>query len=472
MPCATNNHNQALFPPFTMKKLIPVSLAALVLASCTMGPDFMGARAPELPATWVNALPPGSDKHTLEEWWHCFRDPQLTRLIEGGFAANPDMVSAALAIEKAQSALRATQSSLFPTLGLSAGGSNSGNFDISTSHGKWNGGLSASWSPDVWGGTRREIEAAMASLGSTEAAAAATRAALASSIAAAYFQWISAKESLRIAYEQLEYQERTYKVTQERYESGMESALALAESRSTIASTRAQIPAQQAGIRSCETTLANLLGTTVDNIALKLPPQKIYNLVPTVPTGLPSELLRRRPDVIRAEHDLHAATARIGVSVANLFPKISLTGGASSAAGTDFSKFWASSAWNLGASASQTLLNRVALNEAVKQAELNQLGSMQNYRKTVLAAFAEVEQCLIEYAKLTNQLPQYEASCAANKESASLSLRLHHEGMADFLSVAAAERAWLSSELNIISTRQNIRLKLAQLCTALGGGWK
>jgi hypothetical protein len=87
------------------------------------------------------------------------------------------------------------------------------------------------------------------------------------------------------------------------------------------------------------------------------------------------------------------------------------------------------------------------------------------------AAFAEVENCLIEYAKLTSQLPQYEASCAANKESAELSLRLHHEGMADFLSVAAAERAWLSSELNIISTRQNIRHKLAQLCTALGGGW-
>lgn len=454
-----------------MKKTLPLSLSALLLASCALGPDFAGAPAPELPASWTNALPPGTSAATLDEWWHSFRDPQLTRLIESGFSANPDMVNAALAIEKAQSSLRATQSSLFPSLGLSAGGSNSGNFDISTSHGRWNGGLSASWSPDIWGSTRREVEAAMASLGSSEAAAAATRTALASSIAAAYFQWISAKESLRIAYEQLEYQERTYKVTQERHASGMESALSLAESRATIASTRAQIPAQQAAIRSCETSLATLLGTTVDNIALQLPPQSIYNMVPEVPTGLPSELLRRRPDIIKAEHELHAATARVGVSVANLFPKLSLTGGASSSAGTDFSSFWANSSWNLGASVSQTLLNRTALNEAVKQAELNQLSSMQNYRKTVLAAFAEVEQCLIEYARLTTQLPQYEAARAANKESAELSLRLHHEGMADFLSVASAERAWLSSELNIISTRQNIRLKLAQLCTALGGGW-
>lgn len=454
-----------------MKRILPLTFAGFLLSSCMMGPDFMGATAPELPATWVNNLPPGAEETTLDEWWHCFRDPQLTRLIEGGFAANPDMVSAALAIEKAESAMRSTRSGLFPSVGLSFGGTNSGDYTTSTSHGRWNGTLSASWTPDIWGGTRREVEAAAAALGSTKAAAAATRTALASSIAAAYFQWISAMESLRIAREQLEYQERTYKVTQERHATGMESALALSESRATIASTRAQIPAQEASIRNCETTLATLLGTTVDNIALKLPPQQVYNLVPGVPTGLPSELLRRRPDVIKAERDLHAATARIGVSVANLFPKLSLTGSTSAGAGTDFSQFWQNSTWNLGASASQTLLNRVALNESVKQAELNQLTGMQTYRKTVLAAFAEVENCLIEYAKLTNQLPQYEASCAANKESAELSLRLHHEGMADFLSVAAAERAWLSSELNIISTRQNIRLKLAQLCTALGGGW-
>lgn len=432
----------------------------------------MGATAPELPATWVNALPPGAESETLEEWWHCFRDPQLTRLIEGGFAANPDMVSAALAIAKAESSLRSTQSGLFPSLGLSFGGSNSGDYTTSTSHGRWTSGLSASWTPDIWGGTRREVEAAAAALGSTRAAAAATRTALASSIATTYFQWISAKESLRIATEQLAYQERTYKVTQERHASGMESTLALSESRATIASTRAQIPSLEANIRSCEMTLATLLGTTVDNVALQLPPQKVYNLVPGVPTGLPSELLRRRPDIVRAEYELHAATARIGVSVANLFPRLSLTGSTSGGAGTDFSQFWQSTAWNLGASASYTLLNRVALNESVNQAELNQLSGMQSYRKTVLAAFAEVENCLIDYAKLTTQLPQYEASCAANKESAELSLRLHHEGMADFLSVAAAERAWLSSELNIISTRQSIRIKLAQLCTALGGGWK
>ena len=183
-------------------------------------------------------------------------------------------------------------------------------------------------------------------------------------------------------------------------------------------------------------------------------------------------LLRRRPDIIRAERDLHAATANIGVNVANLFPRLSLTGSTSSSSGSDFANFFQSTGWSLGASASQTLLNRVSLNESVKQAEIQQKAAMQSYRKTVLAAFAEVETCLIDYARLTNQLPQYAASCAANKEAARLSLERYNAGEGEFLNVAASERAWLAAELNLITSRQQIRMTLARLCTALGGGWE
>ena len=454
-----------------MKPVLPLALSALLMCSCMVGPDYKGPQDVALPVTWVNAMPPASDSYQLEQWWHAFGDIQLTRLIEAGFAANPDMVTAALAISRAESAIRATRSGLLPTLGLTAGGSNGGDFDTSTSHGKWSGGLSASWTPDIWGGTRREVEATFASLGSVQAAAAATRTALAASIASAYFEWISAKESLRIAREQLEYQERTYKVTSKRHEAGFDSSLDLAEARATIASTRAQIPAYEANIRLCENSLATYLGTTVDHISLVMPSAAVYNKIPKVPTGLPSDLLRRRPDIIRAEKELHIATANIGINVSNLFPKLSLTGTVSSSAGTDFSNFWQNSAWNLSASASQTLLNRVALNERVKQAELEQEAAMQSYRKTVLAAFAEVESCLISYARYRNQLPEYQASCAANKQAAELSLRRYNAGESDFLNVASSERAWLSAELNIISARQNIRLQLAKLCAALGGGW-
>ncbi len=454
-----------------MKRIFAITFTAALLSSCIVGPDFTGAPVPELPVTWVNAMPPSSDTESLTEWWASFRDPQLNKLINQGFEANPDMMTAALAIFRAESQLRATGADLLPSVSASLGGGNSGSFNTSTSHGKWNGGLSASWSPDIWGGTRREIEAAFASLGSTHAAANATRTALASSIATTYFEWISAQENLRIAKEQLAYQERTYNIAKKRREAGFSSNLDLAEAEATIASTRGQIPTYEANIRTCENTLATYLGTTVDQIKLRLPAASTYNLIPRVPTGLPSELLRRRPDIVRAEFELRNATANLGVQVANLFPRLSLTGSVSANSGSDFADFFRSAGWSLVGSASQTIFNRTALREGVTMAEIAEMSAAESYRKTVLNAFAEVEECLIDYAKLMQQLPAFEASCAANKQAAELSLKLYQNGKSDFLNVAAAERAWLSAELNIITTRQRIRMSLARLCTAMGGGY-
>lgn len=456
-----------------MNKFPFLSLSALLFSSCLLGPDYLGAPDAGLPVTWVNALPPATEECTLAEWWHTFQDPQLDRLIGTALTNNPDMVQAVLNIESALSALRTTESGLFPTLSGSVGGSNRGDFTTSTSHGSWTGNLSVSWAPDIWGGTVRSVEAAYANVGSRVAAASATRTALAATVATTYFSWIGNKESLRIAKEQLEYQERIYRVTEKKAADGvgMASNLDLAEARSSIANTRARIPQLEAGIKSSENALATLLGTTVDQVHLSMPSPQTYNRVPRVPTGLPSDLLRRRPDIIRAERDLHAATANIGVRVADLFPRLSLTGNVGSSSGSDFSQFWKNSAWSLGASAGTTLLNRTALNESVKQAELSHAAAVESYRKTVLAAFAEVEDCLITYAQLTNQLPEYETSREANKKAAELSLRQFDEGVNDFLSVASAQNQWLSAELNIISTRQSIRATLARLCTALGGGW-
>ncbi len=454
-----------------MKKTYIVAIPAMLLSSCLVGPDFEGAPAPKLPVTWVNHMPPATEEENLIEWWASFRDPQLNDLLNRGFTANPDMMTAALAIFRAESQLRATGAKLMPTVKGSLSGTNSGNYDSSHSKGKWNGSLSLSWTPDIWGGTRREVEAAFASLGSTHAAANATRTALASSIATTYFEWISAQESLRIAKEQLAYQERTYNVTKEREGAGFASGLDLAEAQATIASTRAQIPTYEANIRSCENALATYLGTTVDQIRLSMPSAGTYNLIPRVPTGLPSELLRRRPDIIKAEYDLREDTAKLGVEVAKLFPSLTLTGSTSGSSGSDFAHFFSTAGWSLVGNVSQTIFNRTALNESVTMAELTEMSSAENYRKTVLNAFAEVEECLIDYAKLMQQLPAYEASCDANKRAAELSLRRFRAGQSDFLNVAAAERAWLSAELNIISTRQRIRMALAKLCTALGGGY-
>lgn len=445
--------------------------AMLLLASCRFGPDFHGAPEQGLPATWLNAMPPSAHEADLSAWWSAFGDPQLSNLIAQGFAANPDMVTAALGISRAETELRSTKSTLFPSLTASVNGSNGGNYTTSTSHGQWNGGLSASWSPDVWGATRREVEAAVANVGSMKAAALATRTALAASIATTYFEWISAEESLSSARRQLDYQQRTYDIVAKRVENGFQNKLDLAQAEITIANTRAQIPVYEANIKSCKNTLATLLGTTVDRVQLHLPSPAVYNRIPRVPTGLPSDLLRRRPDVLAAEYNLHRATANIGVQVANLFPRLSLTGTTSAGASSDFADFFHGAGWNLTASAAQTLLNRTQLRSNVKLARIAQQETVQAYRKTVLAAFAEVESCLIDYARLTRQLPQYVQAAESGKQAAELSLRLYNSGYSDYLNVAAAERSWLNAELNLVSARQQIRIALARLSTALGGGY-
>ena len=451
--------------------LVSIFITAALLTSCKLGPNFLGVPDQGLPVTWVNAMPPAGNAEDLSTWWKSFGDPQLSQLISQGFAANPDMVTAALGISRAETELRSTKADLFPNVSASMAGSNGGDYQSVVSHGQWNGGLSAAWSPDVWGGTRREVEAAMANIGSARAAALATRTALAASIATTYFEWISAMESLRTARRQLEYQQRTFDIVSKRVATGFQNKLDLAQAEITIANTRAQIPLYEANIKTCQNTLATLLGTTVDRINLVLPNPAVYNKIPRVPTGLPSELLRRRPDVLAAEYNLHRATANIGVQVANLFPHISLTGGTSGSSRSDFADFFRGAGWSLSASVAQTLLNRVQLRSNVKLARIAQLESTQAYRKNVLAAFAEVENCLIDYARLTNQLPQYEQAAKSGKEAAELSLRLYNSGYSDYLNVAAAERSWLNAELNLISARQQIRIVLARLSTALGGGY-
>lgn len=455
-----------------MKRTTIIILStALALSSCMFGPDFHGVTTSDLPASWQGALPPSCAEGDLRTWWEGFGDPQLEALLTKAFDNNPDMVISALNMIKAEHQVRATRSGFFPSVTAGFGGTNSGNYDTSTSHGRWSGSLSASWSPDIWGGTRREVEAAFAALGSARAAAAATRTALAASIATSYFEWITAKESLRIAREQLNFQERSYRVVSNRVAVGMGKQLDLASAQVSLANVRAQIPGYEAGIRSCENTLAILLGTTVDHVQLTMPTPAVYNRIPGVPTGLPSELLRRRPDIIRAEFQLHQATANIGVQVANLFPRLSLTGSTSTGAPSDFADFFRTAGWSLGASVSQTLLNREQLRTNVLLARLSERESVQTYRKTVLAAFAEVESCLIDYARLMQQLPRYEESAAASKRSAEIALEMYRVSNTDYINLASAQRSWLSAELSLISTRQQIRTTLARLCTALGGGW-
>ena len=289
---------------------------------------------------------------------------------------------------------------------------------------------------------------------STEASAGAVRTALLADVATAYFDWITACEQLRIAREQLEIQRSTLTIAEKRYKTEFAPRLDVEQATSTVASTESRIPQLEAQVASSKNQLAVLLGTYNSRVELTLPKASVFEKTPTVPVGLPSELLRRRPDVIAAEADLHAAVANVGVAVADLYPRFSLTGSLSSRGG-DFGQLFRenNNAWSLGGNLLQPLFRGGAL------------------RATVITAVSEVEDALIAYGSYTSQMQYLHKENNANREAFQLSRTLYINGETDFLNVITAQRSWLSSEESLVTMKQNIRKAVVQLARALGGGW-
>lgn len=447
-------------------------LSVCLLSSCMVGPDFQSPQ-PELPDSWASARPPKSDMKSLESWWSVFGDPQLDKLIAKAVADNPDMRIEILRIQEARSAAKIQGASLLPSADLTAGATKG------TEHG-WGSSASTnyslrpsvSWELDLFGGNRRAVEAAMAALLSTEANALAVRTSLLAEVATNYFSWISASEELRVAREQLALQKKNLDIVKRRQATGFDSNLDLVQAQSQIASTERQIPALEATKKSAENSLSVLLGSYMKDVHLSMPSLAVANKTPTVPVGVPSDLLRRRPDMIAAEADWHQAVANVGVAVADLYPRFSLTGSISSGA-SSFDEVFRSHSfnWSLGGNISQTLFQGGALLEQVKSNKAAAERAGETYRKTLLTAVSEVEDALIDYASNREQLRFYMAQNEADRRAVELSMELYVNGQTDFLNVLTAQSSLLSSELAIVRTRQAIRSAVANLALAMGGGW-
>lgn len=451
-----------------------------------------------MPSQWV--APPTTQASVivkqpieLQRWWTTFNDPELTSLIDRAAAQNLTVLAAAERVIQARASLGITTSSFFPT--VNTGGSYSRNFSargggviVTTGaggtatttqvgpkpHDQWQAGLDASWELDIFGGLRRAIEAGTANV---EAAVEDRRdlmVTLLGEVATDYITLRGYQQEILISHENLANQEHSAKVAREKKALGVNTDLDIAQADAQVASTRATI----AGLESLEQqevyTLSILLAEPPTALDAELDAPRPVPVVPTVvPVGLPSELLRRRPDIRRAERLLAASSADIGVAVADLFPKFSLTG-TLSVSGSRYEALgdWGTRFWSWGPNFSWPLFDAGRIWSNVQVQNSLERQALITYRQTVLTALQDVQNALVAYAREQQRRAALVEAVAANRRALALATRRYNQGLTDFLNVLVAQGSLFSSEDQLVQSDRAVGTDLVALYKALGGGWE
>ena len=480
-----------------IRRLSTSGLPCLIflLAGCAVGPDF---RPPGtlVPPAWVGESPSPSAEISIAvsepaevaRWWEKFQDPLLTSLVERAAASNLDLRLAEARIREARAVRGAGAASLWPTVDSFAGYSRSGTGDTAAgagisggrgASGSWEtdffrAGLDAAWELDFFGGIRRGIEALDADLQTAVEDLRDVTVLLAAEVALNYLTLRSLQRQIAIARENLESQTRTAEITRQRFEAGFVSGLDVANARAQTAGTASAIPVLESQVREAIHTLSVLLGSEPNALREELEIEgPIAPVPPRVPIGLPSDLLRRRPDIRRSEARIHAATARIGVAVADLFPRFTLTGSLSFSGDTLGSMAdWGGRAWSVGPGMQWLIFDAGRIRWNIEARKAIEEQTLLAYEQTVLTALREVESALVAYAKEQEHHQLLEEAVLQNRRAVGLAKELYSAGQTDFLNVLSAQGNLFLSEEALVRSTRTLSLNLVTLYKALGGGWE
>jgi multidrug efflux system outer membrane protein len=472
-----------------------LALLACTLAGCEVGPNYhpphtavartWNAPMP-MPTTQSTVLPSTQRSITVEQplhevqWWRSFHDPELDSLIQRGVEANLDVRSAEYRILEARAQRGATASQLYPQVDSTGSYSRShaqgqrtnGHFDHSFDF--WQAGLDASWELDLFGGIKRSVEAADANIGVTIESRRDVLVTLLSEVALNYIQLRGYQQEITIARNNLTAQERTAQVTRRKQLGGFDDALDVANAQADVASTASALPVLETAAEQSIYAISVLLAQEPDALADELHTDKpIPTTPPEIPIGLPSDLLKRRPDIRVAERQLAAATANIGAVTAQLFPSFSLTG----SLGLQNSQFQplfnaSSRYWSIGPSVSWPIFDAGRIRANIDIQNAVQMQALLTYQKAVLTALQEVKNALIAYAKEQVHRKALADAVAANRRAVDISTRLYSVGNTDFLNVLNAQRSLFASEDALVQSQSAVSTDLVALYKALGGGWE
>ena len=484
----TNPMSQSRMHPYIYAAVL---LATAMLTGCAVGPNYKRPSV-DVPALYRGATPeaaggPGNNTQAVktgpatasladEKWWELFEDQELQALIRAALKNNYDVRIAADRVLAARAQLGITRADQYPSLGVGGNIADQRSPKIgpipSYEVGLGQVTASAAFNLDFWGRYRRASEAARASLLANEWAQKQVMAALVANVATAYFQLRQLDLQLDISKRTLASRSQSLQLTQTLEQHGINSLLDVRQSEQLVYTAAAEVPDLERQITQQENGLSILLGKNPGEIprGLKLTEQPH---APEVPSGIPSSLLERRPDIREAEQNLIAANAQIGVARSAYFPQISLTGTAGFETPALSSLFTGpAGVWNFGASLTQPIFEGGRIKSNVRLAEAQHHQLLLTYQQTIQDAFRDVSNALVAYRKDREFRMRQQQLFSSAQDAANLSEVRFKAGTTDYLEVLTNETNSFTAELGLAQAQGNELIALVELYQALGGGWQ
>jgi NodT family efflux transporter outer membrane factor (OMF) lipoprotein len=431
---------------------------------------------------WVGAKP--ADEAPRGAWWTIYEDPDLAALLEQVAVSNQTLKGAEARYAQARSAVDAARSAFFPSLSGDVNATRSktraGSIAIATDGSgtastgskvtNYTAGLDARWEIDLWGQLRRQFESGRASEQASAADVEAARLSLQAELATDYFQLRVTDAQVALLEDTVKAFETNYGITKNRYAAGVAARVDLVQAESQLLSVRSQALDLRGTRATLEHAIAVLVGKPPSTFAI--PPAPFRAKVPLVPTGVPSTLLERRPDIAAAERRMAAANAQIGVAKAAYFPALTLSG-STGGASTTFSKILdaPNRTWSLGAALAGTILDFGARGAAVDSARAAYDGAVASYRETVLGGFQDVEDNLATLHWLGEASKVQDEAARAARESVTLTLNQYKAGTVSYLNVVQVQATQLAEDRTTVTLAGRRLAASVGLIRALGGSW-
>jgi NodT family efflux transporter outer membrane factor (OMF) lipoprotein len=456
-------------------------LAALLASGCAVGPAYQLPSTPQpaayketatdaekAAAGWTAAAP----ADTLERgpWWQLFGDPLLNQMADSIEVSNQNVAAAVANYAQARALVEQQRAALFPTFDLNASANRSGGGGNTPTGNAYRANIGGSWEPDVWGKLRAGASGAKASLQASAADLAAARLSAQGELATNYFSLRQTDAQKALLDATTEGYERVLQITQNRFDAGIAAKSDLLQAQTQLANARIDQVTLVRQRATLEHAIAVLLGKAASDFSLPPAPWKV--VVPDVPTGVPSTLLQRRPDIASAERRVAAANEQIGVARSAYFPSLNLTGSFGYGSSSTGGLFNASNnLWSLGLSAAQTLFDAGATKARVSGAVAQRDATIAQYRQTVLAAFADVENQLAATRALAQQQDLRKLASEASDQVEAQMLNRYRAGQVSYSDVVTAQNTALAARRALVQAQADRQTTAVALIQSLGGGW-